>query len=226
MDLVAVYRDKSASLASKATLFLLHGAIALIVLWMLFGGGPFGFEPRPGTPLRRAALAAAAVLYALRTSATLFVFSRRRLPWSEVATIAVWIGIIDLLFAYFGGGNPARPGAAEAVGACLVLLGSVINTGSEWQRHRWKGHAENRGHLLTAGWWSVARHANYFGDVVLFSGWALLTGRPALLLVPAVMICLFALVNIPAQDRYLAERYGEEYEAYARRTARLLPLVY
>jgi len=232
MDLTAVYRDKSASLPSKAALSIIHSAIVLVVLWMLLGDGiasldvVFGVEHDLGTPLRRMTLATAAVLYALRTFVTLFVFYKRRLPWSEAATIAVWIGFIDLLFAYFGGCNGAAVAIREVAGACLVAIGSLLNTGAEWQRHAWKRHPENRGHLLTSGMWSIARHINYFGDVVLFSGWALLTGRLILLTVPAVMICLFAFINVPAQDRYLAGRYGDEYAAYAARTARLIPFVY
>jgi protein-S-isoprenylcysteine O-methyltransferase Ste14 len=40
------------------------------------------------------------------------------------------------------------------------------------------------------------------------------------------MFCGFVFVNIPAQDRYLEERYGEEYRLYAKRTARLIPYIY
>ena len=67
---------------------------------------------------------------------------------------------------------------------------------------------------MTRGLFGYARHINYFGDVVLFTGWALMTGRPALL------------VNVPAQDRYLAERYGDEYREHARHTALLIPYLY
>lgn len=232
MDLTAIYRDKAPSLSSKVTLAALHLGIVLVVVWILFGGGialingMLGAEQHVGSVLRRAILAAAAILYFLRTLATLSIFLRRRLPWSEVATIAVWIGTLDLLFAYLGGRNEAPMGMWAAVGGGLVLIGSALNTGAEWQRHSWKRHAENEGHLLTEGLWKYSRHINYFGDVVLFSGWALLTGRPALLAVPSLMIFLFTSVNIPAQDRYLAERYPEEYESYASRTARLIPYLY
>ena len=232
MDLTAVYRDKSASVLPRVTLSVTHFAIVSVVLWLLFGGGIavvdgiVGSSPSFGSLLRRVGLAAAAVFYALRTLLTLFGFYRRRLPWSEAVTIAIWIGIIDILFAWFGGRNEATVGTRELIGGCLVVIGSLINTGSEWQRHAWKRRPGNAGHLLTKGLWSVARHINYFGDVVLFSGWALLTGSLIFLVVPALILLLFAVLNVPAQDRYLAERYGEEYRAYERRTARLIPYLY
>jgi protein-S-isoprenylcysteine O-methyltransferase Ste14 len=36
----------------------------------------------------------------------------------------------------------------------------------------------------------------------------------------------FALVIIPAHDAYLAERYGSDFDQYARRTSKLIPLLY
>ncbi len=232
MDLTAIYRDKTPSLATKASLAAIHLGIVLAVVWILLGGGSViiddtrGAGGQVGSELRRIVLAAAAVLYFLRTLATLFIFMRRRVPWSEVATIAVWIAVLDFLFAYLGGRNGAPMGAWAAVGAGLALIGSGINTGAEWQRHRWKRQPGHQGRLLAHGLWKYSRHVNYFGDVVLFTGWALLTGWPVLLAVPSLMILLFAFVNIPAQDRYLAERYPGQYEAYASRTARLIPYIY
>ncbi len=231
-DLSAVYRDKAASPETRITLAVVHLGVVLAVFWYLFGGGAAAAGPisspsaQSASALRRGVLAAAALLYLLRTLATLFVFMKRRMPWSEAVTIAVWIALFDSLFAWFGGRNPQPFGAAAALGAGLVIVGSVLNTGSEWQRLRWKRRPGNRGHLLTGGFFRLARHVNYFGDLVLFTGWALVTGRLALLAIPAVMVAGFVFANIPAQDRYLAERYGEEYRAYADRTARLIPYLY
>jgi protein-S-isoprenylcysteine O-methyltransferase Ste14 len=36
----------------------------------------------------------------------------------------------------------------------------------------------------------------------------------------------FALMIIPAHDAYLAARYGGDFDRYARRTKKLIPLVY
>jgi protein-S-isoprenylcysteine O-methyltransferase Ste14 len=231
-DLAAIYRDKSPSLGTKATLALIHLGVVLLVLWLLFGGGiatvdrTVGVEYRSASEIRRIVLATAAVLYFLRTFGTLFVFLRRRMPWTEVWTIAVWVGTIDVLFAYFGGRNEMPFGGLGAAGICLVLVGSYLNTGAELQRHAWKRQPDNKGHLFTGGLFRYARHINYFGDVVLFTGWVLITEFLPLLTVPALMIGGFIFLNIPAQDRYLAERYGEEYRSYAARTARLMPYIY
>jgi protein-S-isoprenylcysteine O-methyltransferase Ste14 len=231
-DLAAAYRDKSPSFETKAALAALHFGIVLLAFWLLFGGGIglvdglLGREPLMASTARRCTLAGAALLYFVRTLFTMFVFVRRRMPWPEVMTIAIWILVIEMLFAYFGGKNGESFQATGIIGIVLVISGSFLNTGSEWQRHVWKRRPGHQGHLLTSGFFQYAQHINYFGDMVLFTGWVLLTGRPALLSIPALMFCGFVFVNIPAQDRYLEERYGEEYRLYAKRTARLIPYIY
>lgn len=231
-NLTAIYRDKSPSLRSKATLACTHLLIVAIVVWLLLGNGIsilerlFGATVRLAPEVRRETLVIAAALYFFRTLATIFIFMKRRMPWSEVATIALWVFAIDLLFAYFGGRNEAPFGGMGIAGAAFILAGSAINTVSELQRHVWKQRPENSGHLYTGGLFGFARHINYFGDEVLFTGWALMTGQAALLAVPAIMACGFVFINIPAQDRYLEARYGDEYRSFARKVKRFIPYVY
>jgi protein-S-isoprenylcysteine O-methyltransferase Ste14 len=217
---------------TKAVMVCVHLLIFIVSVWLLLGGGIgvidnlFGRPHQLASGLRRGTLAAAAVLYFLRTLITIFVFLKRRMPWSEVGTVGVWIATIDLLFAYFGGRNTGPFGLLGLVGIMLVLAGSAINTGSELQRHLWKLRLENKGHLYTGGLFRYARHINYFGDEVLFTGWVLMTGRAALLIIAVIMACGFIFANIPALDRYLQERYGDEYLTYARDVKSFIPFIY
>ena len=74
-----------------------------------------------------------------------------------------------------------------ALGVALYIAGSFLNTGSELQRKRWKERPENKGRLFTGGFFRYALHINYFGDEVLFAGYALITGQAWALLVPLLM---------------------------------------
>jgi protein-S-isoprenylcysteine O-methyltransferase Ste14 len=231
-DLTAIYREKSASLSSKLALASTHLLFVAVVVWLLFGNGislvegVVGASRQLAPEPRRVVLVAATVLYFMRTLLTIFVFMKRRMPWSEFATVALWVGTIELLFAYFGGRNETPFATDGTLGVVLVVAGSILNTGSELQRHRWKRHPENAGHLYIRGLFAYARHINYFGDEVLFIGWVLITGQAWLLVVPAIMACGFVFVNIPALDRYLEERYSDEYHPYARKVKRFIPFVY
>jgi protein-S-isoprenylcysteine O-methyltransferase Ste14 len=72
----------------------------------------------------------------------------------------------------------------------------------------------------------LSRHVNYFGDLLLFAGFAAITRQAWAGIVPIAMGLNFVFVIIPAHDAYLAARYGSDFEAYAHRTKRLIPLLY
>jgi steroid 5-alpha reductase family enzyme len=110
--------------------------------------------------------------------------------------------------------------------AFLYFLGSYLNTGSEFLRKRWKDDSRHRGRLYTEGLFRYSQHINYFGDELLFIGYALLTGSPWALIVPGLMAFGFVFVNIPMLDAYLKKKYGGEFEAYALRTKKFVPYVY
>lgn len=230
--LAEMYRQKAPSKLPKTMLALLHLSAVVATAWLLFGGGTLAvsgwlnLEADLGFPLRRALLLGAAGVYFLRTLVTIFVFLKRRMGWAEVATVAVWIGILHFLFAFFGGRQTAPVGLMEVVGILLYLGGSSLNSGSEYQRHLWKQQPQHQGQLFTEGLFRYAMHINYFGDLVLFTGWVLLAGRPVLLIIPILMLLGFVFLNIPALDHYLAARYGEAFHEYAARTKRVIPFVY
>jgi protein-S-isoprenylcysteine O-methyltransferase Ste14 len=230
--LVEMYRQKSPSRLPKAVLTLIHLGAVLGVAWLLLGGGVarasawLGSAGDVGPPLRRALLFGAAAAYFLRTLLTTFVFLKRRLGWPEAVAIGIWVGALQLLFAFLGGRQTEPVGIGEGVGALLYLAGSYLNTGSEYQRHVWKRQPQHQGQLYSGGLFRHAMHINYFGDLLLFTGWVLLTRRWVLLVVPVLMLLGFVFLNIPALDRYLAERYGADFRAYAARTKKLIPFLY
>ena len=82
------------------------------------------------------------------------------------------------------------------------------------------------GHQLkTDGVYAVVRNPSYLGLLILSLGWALAFRS----LVGIVVAALFAIplhARMNAEERLLAERFGAEYDAYRRRTWRLVPWVY
>jgi len=115
---------------------------------------------------------------------------------------------------------------SDWVGLVLVLVGSFLNTASEVQRKWWKTHEENRGHCCTVGLWRLAMHINYFGDVVLFSGWVVVTAAWWMAWLPVLMAYNFAFHQGPELDEYLAKRYGDEFDKWQRSTKKLIPFVW
>ena len=181
---------------------------------------------RPGDPGRQAVLIGCAATYVARAAHTLFVFVTRRVPWWEAAWGGGIIGAVLFFFLLGGLRTPQPIGLADVAGMCLYAAGSWIGTASEHARHHWKARPENRGRLYTGGLFRLSRHVNYLGDLLLFAGFAVITRQMWAGIVPVAMGLNFVFVIIPAHDAYLAARYGRDFEAYARRTKRLIPLLY
>ena len=220
------------SLSPRLFSALLHLAAVILVAWLLVGGGLESINAWWGKdwPLalaaRRWLLFGCAVVYFLRVVVTTFYLLKRKMGWGEGALIGVWVAAIHIFFAYLGGTDPHALGTVDLAAMLLYVFGSFLNTGSELQRKWWKERAENKGLLYTGGLFHYSRHINYFGDELLFTGYALITGSAWALLVPLLMLAGFVFFNIPEPDKHLRTHYGAEFEEYARRTRKFVPFVY
>jgi protein-S-isoprenylcysteine O-methyltransferase Ste14 len=226
------YEEYGSSIPQKLCLTMSHLVAVSLFGWLMFGGGFAHFsrwlsmDLVPGNPTRRVFLMICAVVYLARLMLTSFWFLKRKMGWGEAATICIWLLIIYSCFAVWGGTNPRSFGAVGYVGLVLYALGSYLNTASEYQRLCWKRRPENQGKLFTEGLFRYAMHINYFGDVVLFTGIALVAGNAMALIIPAVMAVLFAAANIPILDRHLSRHYGAPFKIYARKTKKFVPFIY
>ncbi len=229
---MSLYGSKSRSLATKTLMTLCHAVALALVGWLLFGGGiaaisdRFAWSAPSASTTRRALLLACASIYFVRLATMAFVMVKRTMKRQEAGTIGLWIIVIHVTMAWFGGRDTASVGVLTWLGVALYLVGAAINTGSEAQRMVWKKRPENKGKLYTEGMFAWSMHVNYFGDVLHFLGWAIVAGATWPLLIPAVILCMFVFVNIPMLDSYLAQRYGEQFTRYSRTTKKLVPGIY
>lgn len=93
--------------------------------------------------------------------------------------------------------------------------------------HRFSGLvAIQPGHtLVTTGVYGVIRHPSYLGLLVGSLGWAL-AFRAGVGVVLTLLLLPPLLARIHAEERLLRGQFGQEYDAYCARTARLLPGLY
>ena len=146
--------------------------------------------------------------------------------WMEAIIIA---NIMPWIFPYiaYTSGRYSKPiGLIEFIGILFFLMGSYLNSASEYLRYSWKKEDENAGRVYTGGLFKYAVNINYFGDIVLFIGLAAIAHQVELLIVPASMGLIFILILIPLKDNYLKQKYGEEFVKYAAKTKTLIPLIY
>jgi len=179
-----------------------------------------------GDFVRRVLIASCLIVYFVRLQVTVWVFQKRMWTWLETITITVLMSFVIYAFAKAGGNNRQVVGVVEAIGIFLYLSGSYINTHSEYQRHVWKLKAENSGRLYTEGLFSLSMHINYFGDIVLFTGLAMVTHSLSMLVIPVIMALNFVFNIIPSLDRYLEKKYKDEFRDFSRKTKKFIPLIY
>lgn len=227
-----MYGHEEVTRVPRWTFVLAHLGVVALAGWFLLGDGTttvagwLGGRWQPGDAGRRALLFAFGVVLWLRMSATALVLLRRRFSWSEAGLVTFGVAMYQLGFALLGVGRAHPLNAWDVLATALFLGGGALNTGSEWARLRFKRRPENRGRLYTGGPFAVVRHPNYLGDILWGTGWALASRSPWSLLIVAVEVAGFVLVNIPQLSRHLEARYGDAYRAWAVRTARLVPGLY
>lgn len=118
------------------------------------------------------------------------------------------------------------------VGTLIWLVGFGIEVVADAQKSRFKADPANRGRFITTGLWSVSRHPNYLGEILLWIGVAVIA-LPVLqgwqwvaLLSPLFVTLLLTRVSgVPLLEAKADARWGgqPDYEAYKARTPVLIP---
>ncbi|MYA36010.1 MAG: DUF1295 domain-containing protein [Gammaproteobacteria bacterium] len=121
-----------------------------------------------------------------------------------------------------------------AAGLALWLAGFAFEVTADTQKTRFRADPANEGKFISSGLWSISRHPNYFGEIVLWIGIAVIA-FPALsgsqyitLISPVFVIFLLTRVSgINMLERAGKQRWGDnpDYQAYLDSTPALVPLV-
>lgn len=114
------------------------------------------------------------------------------------------------------------------MGVGVALFGLGFEIVGDYQLAQFKKHAENKGKLMTGGFWSLTRHPNYFGEVVFWWGIFIASYQNMYslfgILSPLLITVLINYVSgVPLLERKYATNV--EYIAYAKRTPRMIPLL-
>lgn len=80
--------------------------------------------------------------------------------------------------------------------------------------------------VVSRGPYSKVRHPGYLADIILWSGFGVLSSNFVLALVFPIMFVTVYLYRISSEEKMLVQALGEEYARYKQRTRRLIPYVY
>jgi len=197
--------------------------------------------------LRGGVVAAMVCIWALRLG--LFLFARVHQAGSDrrfdaikrdpARFLVVWI-MQGLWVVMTAGAALATIAAPERVGvdgwlvagALLWLAGFTIEVVADAQKRTFRRDPANRDRYIAHGLWAWSRHPNYFGEIVLWTGIALIAVPivqvwSALVLVSPLFVWLLLtrISGIPLLDAQGKARWGDDpaWQARQRQVPALLP---
>ncbi|ROT83501.1 hypothetical protein C7M84_023318 [Penaeus vannamei] len=145
----------------------------------------------------------------------------------------VWV-IVTILPSLLAVLSPRqRPlSTRDYAGWGIWLAGFLIEVVADYQKTVWRNNPANKDKFINTGLWSLSRHPNYFGEIMLwfglyvsasstFSGWEYLT-----ILCPLMDYLLITRVSgIPMLESYAMKKWGTspQYRAYYKNTPELIP---
>lgn len=118
-------------------------------------------------------------------------------------------------------------GVFAVVGLVVWIVGFAIEVVADEQKSRFRRVPANQGRFITSGLWAWSRHPNYFGEITLWVGVAVvaipvLSGSAWLTLVSPVfvVVLLTKISGIPLVERRARKRWGDDaaFQEYTRNT--------
>ncbi len=119
------------------------------------------------------------------------------------------------------------------LGVLIWGFGFGLEVIADRQKSTFKSNLENKDKFINTGLWSFSRHPNYFGEIVLWVGIAVIA-LPVLqgwqwvsMISPVfITILLTRISGVPMLEKRADEKWGgqPDYEAYKNNTSVLIPL--
>jgi steroid 5-alpha reductase family enzyme len=196
----------------------------------------------PGVDARSLLLLALVAVWAIRLGSFLFRrvradgFDRRftkikpsiprfLLAWTLQG---LWVSLsLAAALAAITSQNRVALGAFALVGLLVWVAGFAIEVVADQQKRQFRNQPENAGKFISTGLWAWSRHPNYFGEITLWVGVAIIT-LPVLqgwqwitMISPFFIILLITRISgVPMLEERADKKWGgqPEYEKYKAQT--------
>jgi steroid 5-alpha reductase family enzyme len=123
-------------------------------------------------------------------------------------------------------------GAFAVIGLLVWVFGFAFEVIADAQKSRFNADPANKGKFIRTGLWAYSRHPNYFGEIVLWVGIAIiaipvLQGWQWVAMISPIFVTflLTRVSGVPMLENKADKKWGgqEDYEAYKKITPVLIP---
>ena len=120
------------------------------------------------------------------------------------------------------------------LGLLIWFIGILFEIIADEQKRRFRLNEKNRGKFISSGLWSISRHPNYFGEIILWIGIAIislptLSGFQYVTLISPLFIYLLLtrISGVNLLEESSDKKWGDlpEYEQYKKETPVLMPFI-
>ena len=135
-------------------------------------------------------------------------------------------------YAAITSGTKTSFGVLGIIGLCTWIVGFAIEVIADMQKTAFRADPTNAGDFITTGLWAWSRHPNYFGEIMLWTGMAImvlpaLAGFQYLMLISPLFVAtlLLGVSGVPMLERRADARWGaqSDYQRYKATTPVLVP---
>ena len=130
--------------------------------------------------------------------------------------------------------NPHFGGGYFFSGLAIWLIGFGFEVTADEQKRRFRKNPKNKNQFIDSGLWSISRHPNYFGEILIWVGMAVisfpvLTGWQYITLISPlfVFLLLTRVSGINLLEASSDKKWGDlkSYKEYKENTPKLIPFV-
>ena len=159
---------------------------------------------------------------------------RWRLFIRDPSAIVVFISVVAFFLVFIKGelqdSFAIRGTINEFVGVVLLVVGFIISLiakkqlGASWSPSIRIDSEEDK-KIVTSGLYSIVRHPIYFGLVFILLGIDIYAADYVLWTM-SVIVLVVVVIRIEFEEKELKNRFGEKYNAYAKKTKKIIPGIY